>query len=300
MPCYHPLKGYRASQPGASGKFGVVFKPPHPDQQSIDIPCGRCIGCRLERSRQWAVRCLHEASLYDQNCFVTLTYDNKHLPAGGNLVKSDLQKFFKRLRKRFGKFRYYACGEYGSELGRPHFHACIFGFDFADKCLWSVRGGVRLYVSADLVALWPFGFSTIGQVTFESAAYVARYVTKKITGDMAKEHYTRFDSTTGEFWELTPEFNVMSRRPGIAKPWLDKYMSDVFPGDFVISRGREMKPPRYYDVQFEKSDVWKHFEVKRERMNSAKEHAGDNTPRRLQDKEAVAVAKLNLSRRSIT
>ena len=149
--------------------------------------------------------------MWDRNCFVTLTYNDEHLPANGSLNKRDITLFLKRLRKRYGKgIRYYQCGEYGELLSRPHHHAILFNHDFEDKQLWSVRGGVRLYRSASLEQLWPYGYSTIGDVTFESAAYVARYVVKKITGEREGEHYR------GKM----PEFATMSRRPGIGRGWL--------------------------------------------------------------------------------
>ena len=120
------------------------------------MPCGQCIGCRLERSRQWAIRCVHEASLWPDNCFVTLTFDDDNIISSGSLVKADFQKFMKRLRKRFGKgVRYFHCGEYGDLLGRPHHHACLFNFSFPDRYLWSSSGGVNLYRSPTLEELWP-------------------------------------------------------------------------------------------------------------------------------------------------
>jgi hypothetical protein len=101
---------------------------------TLELPCGQCIGCRLERSRQWAMRCLHESSLYDRNAFVTLTYDDEHLPPGGSLNYPDFQRFMKRLRKNSkSPIRFYMGGEYGESTLRPHFHVCLFGYDFPDK-----------------------------------------------------------------------------------------------------------------------------------------------------------------------
>ena len=118
--------------------------------------------------------------MYDDNCFITLTYSNQHIPADGSLDVRVFQKFMKRLRKRFGDgIRFYHCGEYGSLLGRPHYHACLFNFDFPDKYLWKENNGQKLYRSPSLEELWPYGYSSIGTVTFESAAYVARYILKR-------------------------------------------------------------------------------------------------------------------------
>ena len=212
MVCYYPLKGYRSR----SGK-GIVFNRANGFvDMPMAVPCGQCIGCRLERSRMWAVRCVHEASLHADNCFITLTFDDSHLSHTGTLITSDFQKFMKRLRKEFSgrRIRYFHCGEYGEKLGRPHHHACLFGFDFSDKVLWSVRSNVKLYRSPTLDRIWGQGYCTIGDVNFESAAYVARYVTKKITGEVAVDHYkVGVDVSTGEVISKKPEFVTMSRRP---------------------------------------------------------------------------------------
>lgn len=222
----------------------------------INLPCGRCIGCRLERSRQWAVRCTHEASLYVENSFITLTYNDEHLPAGGTLVKKDHQDFMKRLRWRFGDgIRFFNCGEYGERFQRPHYHTCLFNFDFPDKRPWrKTRAGFQIWRSRALEELWTFGNSEIGSVSFESAAYVARYITKKVTGERgwwAKGG--EWHPGASEFYGgRQPEYCTMSRRPGIAKPWLTRHgFSDMYPSDFLTLRGRKMRPPRYYDSQFE-------------------------------------------------
>lgn len=300
MPCYKPLKGYRSCQASSSGKFGISFVPQFRGQVPLAIPCGQCIGCRIERSRQWAIRCMHEASLHERNCFVTLTFDDDHFPDMGSLSKDSLQRFFKRLRKRYGQgIRYYACGEYGESLGRPHYHACIFNHDFVDKQVWSVRSGVKLYTSDALSDLWPFGFSTVGDVTFESAAYVARYVLKKFSGDKAQDHYTRLVPETGELVEVAPEFCVMSRRPGIGRRWLDMYMTDVFPSDFVLYKGSKLKVPRYYDNIFERSSVFEHFALKMRRIENTKLYKEDNTPERLKVREIVTRSRLSVLKRSL-
>lgn len=300
MPCYKPLKGYRSCSPGSSGKFSIVFKQPEFSQKALAIPCGQCIGCRIDRSRMWAIRCLHEASLYEHNCFVTLTYSSEHVPAFGQLEKRALQLFLKRLRKVGGSgIRFYACGEYGEKMGRPHFHLCLFNYDFSDKAIWSVRDGVRLYTSELLARLWPYGFSTVGDVTFESAAYVARYVMKKITGDAAEAHYTHLVPETGELVCIPSEFTVMSRRPGVGKPWLDRYQSDVFPRDYVVVRGKKCKVPRYYDSIYEQSDVFKMFDMKMNRIARGKLYQEDFTPARLAVREQVHASKLHFLKRTL-
>ncbi|MEY3590878.1 MAG: hypothetical protein RLZZ466_1399, partial [Bacteroidota bacterium] len=205
MPCYHPLTAFQC----ADGSIVFHERRWHNTVKNLSLPCGQCIGCRLERSRQWAMRCMHEAQLHENNCFITLTYDNTHLPSDGSLHYKDFQLFIKRLRKKFGiyRIRYYMAGEYGENFGRPHFHACIFGHDFHDKKLWRrSTSGSMLYRSQDLELLWPLGYSSIGDVNFESAAYVARYIMKKVTGHNSKQHYTQTDSETGEITTRKPEF----------------------------------------------------------------------------------------------
>ena len=177
MACYHPLIAYRSREKSKNGKYGLSFsiKNGYYDLK-VQVPCGQCIGCRLEKSRQWAIRCVHEAQMHEENCFITLTYNKESLPADGSLRKRDFQLFMKRLRKECGEgIRYYMCGEYGAKYERPHYHICLFGYDFKDKYIWDERDKVPLYRSTKLEKLWTLGFSTIGEVTFQSAAYVAPY-----------------------------------------------------------------------------------------------------------------------------
>ena len=287
MPCYYPLQGYLSRSLNKSGKRSVVFN--HREgfiDLPVKVPCGQCIGCRLERSRQWAVRCVHEASLYDENCFITLTYDNEHLDKNGSLVKADFQKFMKRLRKRFGSgVRYYHCGEYGEVNMRPHHHACLFNFNFGDRVpldlSYSSNDLPALYVSNDLAELWPFGIHTIGDVTFESAAYVARYVMKKITGERADSHYNG----------RLPEYTTMSRRPGIGRQWFDKFKGDCYPSDELVIRGGVVsKPPRYYDELYFGEDSKTMNLIKGRRLKCAKSNI-HNSGQRLSVRCKVTEAK---------
>ena len=150
----------------------------------------------------------------------------------------------KRLRKTGVEARYFHCGEYGDQTGRPHYHACLFGHAFPDREKWAVRKGNPVWRSDELERLWPYGNSEIGSLTFESAAYVARYVTKKVTGRDADSHYERLDPSTGELVQIEPEFATMSRRPGIGSGWFEKFGTDVFPSDEVVVNGHPSKPCR--------------------------------------------------------
>lgn len=236
---------------------------------------------------------MHEASLYSANRFLTLTYAPEHLPAHGSLDKKAVPLFLKRLRKRTDDtVRYFQCGEYGENFARPHYHVCLLNYGFPDEILSGTSGDHDLRTSELLADLWPFGHHQIGDLTFNSAAYVARYVTKKINGRMAEDHYSRVNPLTGEIIELQPEFATMSRRPGIGKPWFDKYWRDVYPSDEVISRGHPSKPPRYYDQLLERTDPDMWDRVRKARAdNQDKEN---QTTDRLAVREECVNARTNL------
>lgn len=309
MPCFRPLKGYRAAVPGPSGKHPIVFTPRGAEiDRPVTLPCGQCIGCRLAKSREWALRCVHESKLYEQNCFITLTFNDANLPENGSLDHDHWQKFMKRLksycRRKFGNevadgIRFYMCGEYGERLGRPHYHACLFNFDFPDKKYKRVnRVGDKIYTSEILDRCWNKadpGMCEIGDVTFESAAYVARYIMKKITGDDAVAYYG----------DKKPEYTNMSRRPGIGKGWFDKWKDDVFPSDFIIHQGERHKVPRFYGDLYELhgSDIpslaSRMTHIKGRRKRGAKKHKEDSTDRRLKDRETVQEARVKRLKRGL-
>jgi len=300
MVCYSPLKAFQACEVNVEGKRPVIFWSRSHGYDPIELPCGSCVGCRLERSRQWAVRCVHEAQLWERNCFITLTYDDDHLPIDRSLDVRHFQKFMKRLRKRFGKgIRFYHCGEYGEQFGRPHYHALLFNFDFSDREFWKVQNDQRYYKSQIANDVWGLGNCIIGDVSFESAAYVARYILKKVNGDFAEEHYQWFDSDTGIIFQRKPEYTTMSRRPGIGKGWLDLYESDVYREDFVVMNNKKFRAPRYYDAVF-KAYAPHDFEViKERRVENAKKHLDNNTPSRLAVRETIQMRRLELLKRNI-
>lgn len=300
MPCFHPITAYKG--PDGNGGTRVVFdkSKSYRDLPSFKIKCDQCIGCRLERSRQWAIRCMHEASLHADNSFITLTYSDENLPYRGTLVKRDFQLFMKRLRRRSGaKFKFYYCGEYGENFGRPHYHACLFGYDFPDKEIFTVRNDYPVWRSSLLEELWPYGFSEIGTVTFESAGYVARYILKKQTGKSAEDHYSRVDPETGEIYQLLPEYTNMSNRGGIGKDWITKFKDDVYPSDEVIVNGIPVKPPKFYDRQFEILYPDEYVKLKRARVKSSRLYVDNNTPDRLKVREKVTLSKLEFLPRKL-
>lgn len=248
---------------------------------------------------------MHEAQMHQQNCFVTLTYNNINAPEDFSLNHHHFVLFMRRLRKWAKKeIRFYMCGEYGEKTSRPHFHACLFGIDFADRYYWSKGpSGSKNYRSPTLEKLWTQGNSLVGDITFESAAYTARYIMKKITfkNQTREERKNReiINPETAEITTRKQEYNQMSRKTGIGKTWLKKYAADVYPEGKVIVRGHPTNSPRYYDQHFKKLDPDGHELMLYGRHLEAVLRAADNTERRDQAKEKVAIAKVGLLKRTI-
>lgn len=249
MPCYKPIS---------------ITVPSKSTKQTV--PCGRCIGCRLEQSRQWAVRITLESKLYDQNSFILLTYDDDHVPRTAkdllSLDKIHLQDFFRRLRYAFpdDKIRYFACGEYGEQFSRPHYHVCFLGFRPPELVPGpSTKKGSPTWGSEELTRLWGHGATSISDLTFESAAYVSRYCTKKFTNKNPLLEYKHYRGRE-------PEFALMSRRPGIGRPFFDLYQNDIYKNrDSVNIRENDCKPPRYFDKLLEMKNPARFGGVKTER-----------------------------------
>lgn len=306
MPCYHPLHGYYSKSLNPTGKRSIVFKLSRAlSPEHVPVACGKCYGCKLERSRQWAVRGLHEVQLHDDNSFITLTYGPEHLPSGGTLIKKHWQDFAKRLRKRRPprSVRYLHCGEYGVEARRPHYHAILFGVRFLDQQPYDTSAdGCILYTSAELAALWPFGFSTVGEATFESIAYVARYTVKKNQPKltfMGEERYEHIDLDTGEVLPVQSEYLTCSLKPAIGKNWFDQFKGDVYPSDEVIIRGKQQKPPKYYDTLLGMRDAEQLAVIKDLRKHQALDREADNTTRRLAEREEIKIAQTSNLKRGL-
>lgn len=198
-----------------------------------------------------------------------------------------------------GPFRFYMCGEYGEENWRPHYHACMFGLELPDrKIIGKGSDGSPLYRSQILEELWPLGHSSFGDVTFQSAAYVARYVMKKVTGRNADEHYAR-PLADGTIVKVEPEFARMSLRPAIGRSWLEKYRADVYTTDTVRINGMALKPPRYYDKLLAEMDTDLTEDLELRRYEKSKRYVEDNHPDRLKVREQVALAKIKTQARKI-
>lgn len=290
MPCYYPKHGYQA-------KFGWTADKKKSNGSPLTIPCGKCMGCRIARSQEWAIRFIHEAQLWPDNSFITLTYDQESLPDYGTLVPKHFQKFMKRLRKENTEktIRFFHCGEYGDKDGRPHYHAVIFNHGFPDRYHWRTdEKGNKSYRSPELEKLWDLGNSEVTDLNFTTAGYVARYSLKKKHGEMAREKYTVLDPETGELLGLKkPEYATMSNRPGIGKKWYDRYKSDIFPCDYVVMNGREYPVPGYYWKLLGREDEKLKKKLGYDRILKARENAWNNTPERLKVRETVKKAQMD-------
>lgn len=224
MACFYPLGGWIAQRPNESGRHPVTFRMREGWQdRPIDLPCGKCLGCIHDKAHAWAVRCYHESTQHERNSFLTLTYDDSKVPAA--LVKDDLQRFFKRLRARGVKFRYFACGEYGGRTGRPHYHALFFGQDFRDGAQ-QLGIGTRYYTNSLVDEVWGNGFVTIAPVEPGSVFYTTGYAVKDVG---------RPDT-----------FHLVSKRPYIGHGWLARYHDDIARNGFVTIEGKKAPIPRSY------------------------------------------------------
>lgn len=206
----------------------------------IDVPCGQCMACRLNYGRDWAVRITSEARCYDENVFVTLTYDDEHLPENGSLVKKDVQDFMKRLRKALSprKVRFFLSGEYGDTFGRPHYHLIIFNLGMFNDVFKEHVYDKQHDGYCCRCAVWNKGNVYLGNVTVDSARYVAKYTVKKLKGKKAFEHY--------ESLGIIPEFSLMSRRPGIGAVFCDKFSDELADFGSVMQKGIPTPLPRYF------------------------------------------------------
>nr|QJB19047.1 MAG: replication initiator protein [Microvirus sp.] len=313
MPCYSPIRAVLSCSSG--GGRSISFNRSTPGQ-GVSLPCGSCFGCKLERARQWAVRVVHESKMHDENSFITLTYDEQHLPAGrcscvrphsaGSVCVDDFQKFLKRLRERLSprRIRFFACGEYGEKLGRPHYHAILFGWFPQDAVCVKRSGDMSLFTSSLLSSAWGLGHTSVGLVSMDSASYVANYASKQVK--------TNREDEACRLAGRSREFLIMSRRPGIGRRWIDTYEDDVFPSDEVIVRGRSTRPPRYYDtvVGERRPLLLAGVKIRREKSAAALEDfmlasgsvvqvAPGNNARRLAVREKVARAKAALKSRTL-
>ena len=264
----------------------------------------------------WAVRIVHEASLHIDNggnCFVTFTYRSKsectpeqlqaghYVPADYSLNKKHFQQFIRRLRKHFPqKIRYFHCGEYGDDNLRPHYHACLFNCTFDDLVVYESEQGVTSYSSLTLEKLWPHGFCTVGELNYDTAAYTAGYILKKVNGKKALDEYLRSDEYGVAYWVASP-YVTMSLKPGIGAKFYEQFKTDIFPSDEspVPGKGIINKVPRYYETILENENPELHKLVKELRQQFIKAHGHDFTPERLRAKYECQKARQSRKQRTL-
>lgn len=300
--CATPKNFYRPLAKNGLPYFGIQLTLTKPDfmegWELVKMPCGTCKECRKAQAREWAVRCCLEMQMHEQNTFITLTYDDENLPIDGGLDKAHLRNFFKRFRQSISplKIRFLACGEYGTKLSRPHYHAIVFGYDFQDKIQHSINSNEdKLYTSQALQSLWPFGHCIIGDANAGTANYVAGYVAKKETGQKAESHYQSFNRETGEVTQIIPEFLTMSTTPGIGYPFYEKYKHDIFPADEICLRtnGQVIRcpVPYYFYRKLQQQDSELFEQVQLARLQKGRDYAQaqplENTPERLLTKASI-------------
>lgn len=286
MACVAPMVAHRTRSRTKTGKFAMRFLCKATSfrgrwgRDLMLLPCRNCIGCRLEQSRQAAVRLVHECAFHPYSGFLTLTYDDDHLPKSWSLEPARWTKFAKDLRARFaflnkGCLKFYAVGEYGDVSSRPHYHAIVYSdAPLLIDQVEPARGGSPQFTSPDVSAVWPEGRHRISEVTFESAAYCARYVLKKRNGSCYDRQYEWLDTDTGELHQLAREFVRWPK--GLGKLHFDKWKFDVYPRDQVVLPGRgAFLPPPYYDRLLEREAPEYLAKIKLARQQKADIHISE-------------------------
>lgn len=289
MPCHTPVKAWKLlNQTNTkSGKNVIRIWKKGNDWKDVKgrerllLRCGYCTNCQMHKARLWSLRITQEASMYTRdsipyNCFLTLTFDNKHLPKDQSLDIKHMQKFMKDLRqfarrgfKYEGKLykqtegiKFFLCGEYGEKLSRPHYHICLFNWDFIDKEIFKINNGLEIYTSRQLAQIWKNGIHSIQDLNENTAAYTARYTTKKV--------YKRDGDVKGYYQNRKPEFINMSKR--IGKKFIDVYgLDEIYNDDTCLlgERNLKLKPPRYYDDILEKEQPNRLKLIKERRIKKA-------------------------------
>jgi len=301
MPCFNPKDAWLANgcnwKKYEEGKHcKPVFTQPrnHKSFSKVQLPCGQCIGCRMTRARHWSIRVMNEAKMHKRNSFITLTYNDENLPENQSLCPADVTAFVKKLRKALHphKIKTFGGMEYGDKKGRPHYHLIIFGEDFTfDTKFYKWKKGNALFTSKTLSDAWGKGFCSVGSLTYDSAIYVCKYVTKSKTSYESDHKYTKM--IDGQKVKVIPEGSVaMSRRPGIGKTWFEKFFNDIFPFDKMRVKNHEVQPPRYYTKLYKKLDPQKCNAMTDLRSKeAAKEYGDPNYRQKLKTKHDVVKAK---------
>lgn len=291
MPCTCPIDAW-PPDPAVGGPIVFTSRKSYQGAKAFQIPCGHCIGCRIDYMTDWSTRMVCESYMHQTSYFITTTYSDKHLPDNYSLNKTHHQLFIKRLREHFypTPARFVCAGEYGTNTLRPHYHYILFGITFADLKIYrrSTKGNY-LYTSQTLHDLWGMGNCTIGTFTPSSASYAAGYIVKRFhaSDQEAKQAwYTRIHPLTGEQVQVIPEFLLSSRRPGIGMPWFLKYGEHIPYDDFIVIEGKRRRVPRYF---FNKLTEDQQAKLKQTRLANAALHAADMVDARLITKHELGI-----------
>lgn len=288
MPCYHPIPAWESRQLASTRRFGITFRKAEAyTDRPVDLPCGKCIGCRIRRANEWGTRVMNELKDAGLSSFVTLTYDDQHLPPGASLNKDDLQRFWKRLRKAGHTIRYFACGEYGETTNRPHYHAVVLGYWPSHRVQLPGNRNIPLYRSPELEKLWPLGHSSFSPVTRENATYVAKYT----LGKYDEKGQPR------DFGERLPPYLTMSTHPGIGHNYARDNARALAHHDGIRLRGGSLAAlPRYYDKVLDRHDPHLARGLKTRRKEKAADR-GDVTLDQLRDEPSLTSKETNANAR---
>ena len=318
MGCTSPLRVWHSKEVNEStGKRGITFSDSYAYEKDMpfEIACKQCNSCLRDRSGNWGLRLYGESMQYDNNHFLTLTFDEENLHKRENPLsvdKRDMQLFNKRLRKSIAsenphdkienpeefkswnkahKLKFYQIWEYGELNNRPHYHSLLFNVPYFDDLVLYSQGknGDNLYKSEKLAKLWPHGQCAIGEVNMDTIGYTTNYVVNNKSGEGAEEYYSRTDLETGEVYQVEKQGSSMSK--GLGNQFYEDFRNDMYPKDFITLSGRKTKLPKYYDLLEELADPIRFDEIKEKRLESAMKFKNDDTPERRKVKEKVSLLK---------
>lgn len=316
MSCNAPIRAFQLMAKNSEGKNVILFNEKDVRGKNYietELPCGRCMGCRIEKARSLAIRCMHESEMFEFNCCLTLTYDDDHIDEDHSLRPDDWKTFIHNLRQTDEGFqevicpddkirrpiRYIQTGEYGDIDQRPHHHAMLFNYDFIDKqYLYTSDAGQRYYESQRLEELWPHGIAHISEVNSSAANYICRYCTKKIIEEIEETKYQRINENTGEIYEVLPEYSTKSNRPGLGRFWLDKYGKETFDRGYLYSNGHKAAIPKYYERIMETINPCSVYKVKMDKKKEMMKRPKETTKRKAQKDRALKLKMKNLKERN--
>nr|QJB21664.1 MAG: replication initiator protein [Microvirus sp.] len=212
-------------------KVGKVSYP-----NGLEVPCGKCLACRQKIRKEWSLRMYHELSQHEDSVFLTLTYDDEHLPENDSLVKDHIVLFMKKLRRYLDaedrKIKYFAVGEYGDKKERPHYHLIVFGLGLKEEDRLKVVKAWK-HCDWDNEAIRKKSFGTVEPASID---YVAQYINKKFSGRLAEDDYAKRGRE--------PVFRLMSY--GLGKEYAlanaDRITADLS----IRYQGKDVSIPRYY------------------------------------------------------